>query len=197
MVSTWAASNFSQYPILFRSVSVGIYPEFGINHARAYLDEVANRLADVHVENMDFLQVISVYDSPETFFYCDPPYRNTKGGSSNYNLLSDEEWQVLHDTLRKIKGKFLLSSNADPYVVDLFKKFHIREIDVRVTLARVKKGDVRKEVLISDYSLPLPRVGHGRGSKKVDATPVHRRRGESLTRPAKHLPISRNGRAHS
>lgn len=145
------ADSFGARGMHFGTTKEGIH---SVTRARHHLNQVAERLESVHVEHMDFFKVISVYDSKETFFYLDPPYRGTKGGNSNYDLLSDEEWMVLGDTLRKVKGKFLLSHSDDAFVLDLFKKFHIREIDVRVTLSRVKSNIPRREVLISNYELP-------------------------------------------
>lgn len=145
------ADSFGARGMHFGTSKEGIH---SVTRARQYLNDVAERLASVHVESMDFLKVITVYDSKDTFFYCDPPYRGTKGGGSNYDLLSDEEWMVMRDALRKIKGKFLLSHNDDAFVLDLFRKFHLREIDVRVTLSRVKGNVPRREVLISNYELP-------------------------------------------
>jgi site-specific DNA-adenine methylase/DNA modification methylase len=125
-----------------------------VTHARIYLNLVAERLKDAHVECLDFTKCIKMYDAPGTFFYCDPPYRGTKGGNTNYDQLSDKEWIELRNLLKKIEGKFLLSSNADPFVLDLFKGFNVRHIDVRVTLPRQKSHQMRKEVLISNYKLP-------------------------------------------
>ena len=91
-----------------------------VTHARKYLLEVAARLESVHVEGLDFEKCIRTYDSPDTFFYCDPPYPDTKGGSTNYNLLSEDEWRNLRKVLGAIKGKFLLSCNHNKFVIDLF-----------------------------------------------------------------------------
>lgn len=187
------ADSFGARGLHFGTAKEGIH---SVTHARVYLDEVARRFADVHVENMDFLKVISVYDSERTFFYCDPPYRNTRGGSSNYNLLTDDEWKVLHDALREIHGKFLLSSNDDPFVMQLFKKFHVRRIDVPVSLAKVKRGDVRKEVLISNYPLPsqrsLDRRKKAARPRAADRPPIHRKHTGTPRQT-----FSRNGRARS
>lgn len=179
------ADSFGARGLHFGTTKEGIH---SVTHARAYLDEVAKRLSNVHVEGVDFLRVMSIYDSPETFFYCDPPYRNTRGGNSNYDLLSDDEWKVLHDVLRKIKGKFLLSSNADPFVIDLFRRFVVRNIDVRVTLARMNRPEPRKEILVSNYPLPKRLKTHRlRRSPDAKSIPSHRR--------TKKIDVPSNGRA--
>lgn len=146
-------------------------PVHSVTHAREHLQLVAERLKDVHVECLDFLKVISLYDAPDTFFYLDPPYRNTKGGSSNYDLLTDEEWKVMHDTLRKIKGKFLLSSNDDAFVLGLFRKFPTRHIKVPVTLSNKSNSERRSEILVSNYTLPTRDV---RRKKFADDAPPAR-----------------------
>jgi DNA adenine methylase len=125
-----------------------------VTHARQHLDEVAERFQSVHVECLDFRECIKNYDSPETLFYIDPPYPDTRGGNTNYNLLSEQDWQDLYGILSNIQGKFLLSSNDHKMVRKLFRGFNIKKIDVRVTLPRSKNANIRKELLISNYKLP-------------------------------------------
>jgi site-specific DNA-adenine methylase len=139
-----------------RGVNFGTAREkaHSVTHARIYLNVVADRLKDAHIEHLDFSKCIRMYDPPETLFYCAPPYRGTKGGSPHYEMLSDEEWTNLRDILSKVEGKFLLSSNDDEFVLELFKGFHVREILVPVSLSRTKGLQKRKEVLISNYKLP-------------------------------------------
>ena len=44
------------------------------------LSEIVQRLLRVQIENAPALEVIARYDSPETLFYCDPPYlHGTRG----------------------------------------------------------------------------------------------------------------------
>jgi DNA adenine methylase len=125
-----------------------------VTQAREHLDEVSERFAKVHVECLDFRNCIKNYDSPETFFYCDPPYPDTTGGSTNYNLLSAEDWKDFYGILSGIQGKFLLSSNDHKMVRRLFKDFSIKKINVRVSLPKKKNSDMRRELLISNYKLP-------------------------------------------
>jgi DNA adenine methylase len=150
---TWVilVDSFASMGFHFGTARKGIR---SVTRARMHLNKVADRFRDVHVECLDFAKCIRLYDSPDTFFYCDPPYRGTTGGDSNYDLLSDAEWENLFTALSTAKGRFLLSSNADDFVLRLFKKYHVRELDVRVTLPRKKGTQVRKEVLISNYKLP-------------------------------------------
>ncbi|WP_270996175.1 DNA adenine methylase, partial [Listeria seeligeri] len=55
------------------------------------LDEIAQRLIRVQIENRPAVDVIRLYDSPKTLFYCDPPYLHaTRGDAKAYGFEMDE-----------------------------------------------------------------------------------------------------------
>jgi len=74
-----------------------------ISHVESFID----RLAEVHIECDDALNVIKRWDSPQSFFYLDPPYFNTNMG--HYGGYSAEDFGKLIDCLNNIQGSFLLS----------------------------------------------------------------------------------------
>jgi DNA adenine methylase len=78
------------------------------------LPEVSARLLRVQVENKDALKLIECYDSPDTFFYLDPPYvlSTRKGGGYKHELTDDSHRQLVK-VLQGIKGKALLSGYAN------------------------------------------------------------------------------------
>jgi len=59
-------------------------------------------------EKMDFDDVIEKYDSPNTYFYCDPPYYKTENYYANHEF-GLETHERLANSLKSIKGKFSLS----------------------------------------------------------------------------------------
>ena len=75
------------------------------------LPEIAMRLLRVQIENRPATDVIRLYDSPGTLFYCDPPYvHSTRGDSSAYGYELDEQaHRDLAATLREATGKVALS----------------------------------------------------------------------------------------
>jgi DNA adenine methylase len=75
------------------------------------LPEIANRLLRVQIESRPALEVIKVYDDPNTLFYCDPPYpHNSRGDNKAYLYeMSDGAHGKLSATLNKCKGKVAVS----------------------------------------------------------------------------------------
>ena len=58
--------------------------------------------------NSDYKEVISKYDSPETFFYLDPPYMDREKYYINHDF-SEKSHYELSSILNNIKGRFALS----------------------------------------------------------------------------------------
>ena len=78
------------------------------NKRSEFSNDLAIRLQNVQIECADALYIIQSRDTPETFFYCDPPYYNSDCG--HYNGYNEQDFINLLELLSKIKGKFLLSS---------------------------------------------------------------------------------------
>lgn len=75
------------------------------------LPAIAQRLLRVQIEHAPALEVIERYDSPETLFYCDPPYPHDSRGDANAyaNEMTDAQHRDLAAVLRKVKGKVAVS----------------------------------------------------------------------------------------
>jgi DNA adenine methylase len=75
------------------------------------LTDVAQRLLRVQIENRPALDVLRLYDGPETLFYCDPPYVHaTRGDSNAYRFeMDDDAHRELATALRAVRGRVALS----------------------------------------------------------------------------------------
>ena len=69
-------------------------------------------------KNRDFRFILESYDSPETFFYLDPPYvPETRRDGGYAHELTLEDHEDLVERLQALKGKAMLSGYAhDVYV---------------------------------------------------------------------------------
>lgn len=114
--------------------------------------ELSKRLDLVQIECKDAIYLIEWLDSPDTFFYLDPPYVNSDQG--HYGGYTQEHFNRLLDALSKIKGKFLLSSYPNDEL-DLYrKKFGWDTDDKNMQLSASKSKSARKtECLTYNYAL--------------------------------------------
>jgi DNA adenine methylase len=69
--------------------------------------KITTRLKELTVENLDCVDVIKKYDSPNTFFYIDPPYYNKEHYYTQG--FGTEQHKLLANCLNNIQGKFALS----------------------------------------------------------------------------------------
>jgi DNA adenine methylase len=119
-------------------------------------DWVEHFLKITEVENMDFADVITKYDSPTTYFYVDPPYWKTENYYSNHDF-DREDHERLSISLKNMEGKFSLSYYDFPLLSEWFPtdKF-VWEKKEFAKAAAAKKGKAQtmgEELLIMNYQV--------------------------------------------
>jgi DNA adenine methylase len=87
------------------------------------LSDIASRLLRVQIENRPALDIIRLYDSPGTLFYCDPPYlHGTRGDSAAYGYeMTDSGHIDLSVALHRCKGKAAISGYRNDLMDHLYK----------------------------------------------------------------------------
>jgi DNA adenine methylase len=110
------------------------------------------RLLGVQLECLPYEEIITRYDRPDTFFYLDPPYFNRPYYKFNFE---EKDHVQLARVLAALKGRFLLSLNDAPEIRRIFADFRIEGLTFAYSSQR-KAGNIYKEVLISNYNLPVP-----------------------------------------
>lgn len=110
------------------------------------------RLQKVAIENKSFEDIFKIYDSEDTFFYLDSPYRNTKQYA--VGKFTDEQYKLLADCCKNAKGKWLYTINDDNYIRELFKDFNIITHDVYYSVCKTQNGRQDfKELIITNYDI--------------------------------------------
>jgi len=116
------------------------------------LPAVAQRLLRVQIENRPAIDVIQLYDSPGTLFYCDPPYvHSTRGDSKAYGFeMTDSQHHELAEVLNSVQGMVALSNYQAPLLDRLYpaSKWH-KTVSPERTNHSTK--DKRVEVLWTNY----------------------------------------------
>lgn len=130
----------------------------------AQLPEYLDRMTSVHIACDDAFTVIKQWDSPQTFFYCDPPYPGTDCGS--YKGYTLEDFQALVNTLDACQGSFILSNYNQP--IEMPKDWERFEFKTTASSGA--------------------RVGYDR-SKKADESNQNRKRTEVVWRRFNKVPV--------
>lgn len=120
-----------------------------MNKAKEYLTAVSERLGRVVIENMDFEKIIRSKDREDTLFYLDPPYYGTE---QYYSAKFVEEDHIrLKETLRDVRGRFVLSYNDSEYIRELYREYDITEVE-RIHNLMTAKGTIKyRELVIRNF----------------------------------------------
>lgn len=89
-----------------RAYSKHITKGWSLANALKRVRECYERLVGVSIENLDYAEVISYYDSPETFHFVDPPYLELSK-RLYVKAFDEEDFVRLRDVLTKTRGHWL------------------------------------------------------------------------------------------
>ena len=122
----------------------------------AFTRELSQRIGSAEIECGDALRVIKSRDTPETLFYCDPPYPDTNQGM--YDGYSQQDFENLLATLSEIKGSFLLSSFRNAALDEYARRFSWTQAEFKMhksmtSSARVKTQKI--EVVTGNFPFTI------------------------------------------
>lgn len=143
-------------------------PSFGTGTSRAssinleampkIIEKAHKRLIRATIECKDYKEIIKKYDTKDTFFFLDPPYKTTK--AHLYPSLDGKEFDFkeLADILKTIKGKFILTLNSHEEIDEYFKEFKHKQIGNNYTnnrrhYAETKDNKTDDEVIYMNYEI--------------------------------------------
>ncbi len=116
------------------------------------LDDIAQRLMRVQIENRPAIDVIRLYDGPRTLFYCDPPYLHaTRGDVKAYGFEMDEgQHREFAEVVNACSGMVAVSGYDHPLMDKLFEPGKwFKTLGARKTIHSTK--GTRQEVLWTNY----------------------------------------------
>ncbi len=129
---------------------------------------VHRRIQHVQIESRDAIQILKEWDTPDTTFYCDPPYiLDTRGANKYYAVEPGDGYHVdLVDCLLQVQGAVDLSGYHHPiynrlvdcgWYVDTYGQTTTMDVE------QSKKGLTRERVEVvyrnkraADYSIKRP-----------------------------------------
>lgn len=121
------------------------------------LPAIHARLKRVEIRCMDAVDFIRELDSPDTLFYCDPPYvHDTRTATKAYaHEMTDAQHAELLNTLAKIEGKFLLSGYPNRLYDQAEKDFGWNHVDFIIDnkASSAKSKEKKVERVWANYKL--------------------------------------------
>ena len=111
-----------------------------------------DRFRRVHIERNSWEEVLRLYDSPDTFFFVDPPYHpdTCSKGLYRHELTRRQHIELL-EALNRVKGSVLLCGIDHPFYQQ--RLFHWRRVtfNTRTTMNRSKYKPPRQETIWLNY----------------------------------------------
>ena len=120
-----------------------------------FTEKLLERLRTTEIFQRDAVELILLKDSPNTFFYCDPPYVSSNCG--HYKGYTTKNFTKLLNVLSAIKGKFLLSSYREEILLKYRDKYKWISKDIQQNVSVTGKRNNKKikiECLTMNYQCP-------------------------------------------
>jgi DNA adenine methylase len=118
-----------------------------------FLPWIKERLAYVQIQQRPALEVIKFRDTPDTFFYLDPPYVGSDQG--HYAGYKIADLILLLDQISTIKGKFMLSHFNHPVIDKYIEKYSWQKESFEMRHQAKSKIARKTEILVMNYK-PVP-----------------------------------------
>lgn len=125
--------------------------DLGIKYQKEHAGDYKNKLKNTKILNEDFEKVMKKYDGKKTQFYLDPPYLGTEDIYKEHEGVSPKR---VCDTVKKMKGKVLVSYNDHKEVKKACKGLYFKKVTTyysQNSLSENRKGN--KELLIANYPI--------------------------------------------
>jgi DNA adenine methylase len=98
------------------------------------LPEIVERLRSVQLIERSAKDVIRLWDSPDTLFYCDPPYvhstRNKRTLDAYGVEMTEADHRELADALRRVTGRVILSGYPSALYDELYGDWHYLDCEI-------------------------------------------------------------------
>lgn len=88
-------------------------------HLPEWIEEIAERLRNIQIEHKPALDLIREFDSPDSFFYLDPPYLlNTRSAKQYQYEMTEEDHIQLLETIVHCSAQIMISGYDTPLYND-------------------------------------------------------------------------------
>jgi len=114
---------FGLYQIMAKKPPNAVYNDINPD----LYNNVLNKYDNTNYHNVDYKEIIKMYDNENTFFYVDPPYLKNEHYYENHNFVKKENHEELAQILKNIKGRFLLSYQDRELMRELYSGYNFHK----------------------------------------------------------------------
>ncbi len=112
---------------------------------------LSERLENIEIFCRDALNIITLKNIGDTFFYIDPPYYNADMG--HYEGYTEQDFINLLNKCEEIKGHFLLSSYDSKILQDYITRNKWQQKIIEMNCSAVNAKKIKYESLVYNYTL--------------------------------------------
>ena len=120
------------------------------------IERIAGYSDLIDLTSMDAVALLKRYKrtpAAKTFCYLDPPY-HVKGRDLYLNYYTDDDHRAVAETIKKYKGKWIISYDAVDFIKDLYGDYRQKEYYLSYSAGNRSKG---KEIMVYSEGLTLPK----------------------------------------
>ena len=133
------------------------------------IERIAGYADLIELTSMDAVALLKRYKrtpAAKTFCYLDPPY-HVKGRDLYLNYYNDDDHRAIAETIKKYKGKWIISYDAVDFIKELYGDYRQKEYYLSYSAGNRSKG---KEIMVYSDGLILPdaEIVKLKRSKKTD-----------------------------
>ena len=125
-------------------------PRLNLLRIEEELSSAHLRLSRTYIEHLPRDECIRRYDRPHSLFYLDPPYWGTEGYGVGFGL---EQYQVMAELAKSIKGRMFISVNDIPEMRQAFAGLEMERLEISYTVGGAGRSKtVSGELLIRNFA---------------------------------------------
>ena len=120
------------------------------------IERIAGYSDLIDLTSMDAVALLKRYKrtpAAKTFCYLDPPY-HVKGRDLYLNYYNDDDHRAVAETIKKYKGKWIISYDAVDFIKNLYGDYRQKEYYLSYSAGNRSKG---KEIMVYSEGLTLPK----------------------------------------
>jgi DNA adenine methylase len=121
------------------------------------LPEAHARLKRVLILNRHIIELLRTQDSPDTFFYLDPPYvpdSRVANGMYKHEMTEQDHKNFLNQ-LTPLRGKWILSGYSTPLYESMLKGYRRVEVKIANNMSTEDVKEIKTEVLWMNFNPPI------------------------------------------